>query len=273
MSIVFFCSHCGARFEIGEQAAGKVGRCKRCGEKITVPPPAAVAAAAPARAPAAAVSEGGGPAWLAQVTSQVALAPLTMEGMPGLRKPKPKATPMDDDLGDSKPYAVVETWKVPATDIVPGGSRAAGEVKIAWRGWWGTIQKLFRRLNEFAYLLSVPFLILLLIGATMHNRGLALLGGEAVVLLNIGRVLTGLANILAVPFREGPATGLLFLFPPYTIKYMIDHWKRLKRPTQRVVTPLLTIGAVILAFTFLPSLSGGSDAKAEARPKSVILGR
>jgi len=125
--------------------------------------------------------------------------------------------------------------------------------------------------NEFAYLLSVPFLMLMLIGATMHNRGLALLGAEAVVLLNIGRIVAGLANILAVPFRDGPATGLLFLVPPFTIKYMIDNWNKLKRPTQRVAVPIMTIGLVVLAFVFIPSLSG--DSKAADRPKPVILGR
>lgn len=269
MSIIFFCSHCGARFEVAEQAAGKAGRCKRCGERITVP------AASPTPAPVAATPPGGegGPAWLERMSSQVALAPLTVDRIPGVRKRDPKAPPIDDDLGDSKPYAMVSSWKLPTTSPVRGGSGPAGSVTIGWRQAWGSVQRLFRRINEFAYLLSVPFIMLLLIGATMHNRGLALLGAEAVVLLNVGRVASGLANILAIPFREGPATGLMFLIPPFTIKYMIDNWNKLRRPTQRVVTPLLTIAAVVLAFVLLPSLSGGGDKKPGDRPKSMILGR
>lgn len=268
MSIVFFCSHCGARFEVAEQAAGKSGRCKRCGERIAVP------AATPKPAAVAAPQAGGaGPAWLDHMSSQVALAPLTIDRVPGVRKRDPKAPPIDDDLGDSKPYAMVSSWKLPATTPVRGTTGPAGATTIGWRHAWGAVQRLFRRINEFAYLLSVPFIMLLLIGATMHNRSLALLGAEAVVLLNVGRVASGLANILAIPFREGPATGLLFLIPPFTIKYMIDNWNKLRRPTQRVVTPLLTIAAVVLAFVFLPSLSGGGDKKPGDRPKSMILGR
>lgn len=270
MSIIFFCSHCGARFEVAEKAAGKPGRCKRCGAQITVP--AASAKPEPVAAAAAPAGGEGGPAWLERMSSQVALAPLTVDRVPGVRKRDPKAPPIDDDLGDSKPYAMVSSWKLPTTSPVRGGSGPAGAAAIGWRQALGSIQRLFRRINEFAYLLSVPFIMLLLIGATMHNRSLALLGAQAVVLLNIGRVVSGLANIVAIPFREGPSTGLMFLIPPFTIKYMIDNWNKLRRPTQRVVTPLLTIAGVVLAFVLLPSLSGG-DKKTGDRPKSTILGR
>lgn len=267
MSIVFFCTACGARFEVGDAAAGKVGRCKKCGEKNTIPKTTAKAATAAASGP-------NGPGWLEHMSSQVALAPMTIDRIPGVRTRSPNAPPIDEDLGDSKPYAVVTSWKIPAVEAARSASGPAGKVTITWRHWLGNLAKFFRRLNEFAYLLSVPFLMLLMIGAAMHNRGLALLGAQAVVLLNLGRIVTGMANILAVPFREGLTTGLLFLVPPFTIKYMIDHWNRLKRPTQRVVTPLLTIVAVVLVFAFLPSLSAKSDGKkAGDQPKSMILGR
>jgi DNA-directed RNA polymerase subunit RPC12/RpoP len=269
MSIVFFCSQCGARFEVGEQAAGKAGRCKRCGERITVP----AAAAKPVAAAVVAAGGAGGTDWLANVSSQAALAPLTVGRVPGIRTRDPNLPPVDDDLGDSKPYAVVSNWKMPVVRRAKGSSAPAGGTTILWRKGWGSIERLFRRINEFAYLLSIPFIILLLIGASTKNRSLAMLGAEAVVLLNLGRVFTGLANIFAIPFREGLTTGLLFLFPPYTIKYMIDHWKKLRRPTQRVVTPLLTIAAVVLAFVFLPSLAGDGGKKAGDEPKSMIQGR
>lgn len=273
MSIVFFCSHCGARFEVGGNVAGKTGRCKRCGEKIAVPA-ATERRPQPVATPVAAeVGKPGGPAWLDRMGSQVGLAPLTVDRIPGVRKRDPHAPPIDDDLGDSKPYAMVSTWKSPSVRPVRGSSAPAGEAKIRWRQGWGSIQRLFRRINEFAYLLSVPFIILLLLGATMHNRSLALLGAEAVVLLNIGRVATGVANILAIPFREGPMTGLLFLVPPFTIKYMIDNWKKLRQPVRRVVGPMLTIAAVALAFVLLPSLSGRGETKSADRQKSMILGR
>ena len=272
MSIVFYCSKCGSRFEVGEQAAGKAGRCKRCGERIAVP---AASVPEPATtAVAAAVGAGGGatgPGWVARIGSQVGLVPLTIERMPALRRPAPKPSPLDD-LGDSKPYAVVSSWKIPALERARGDG-PAGEVRIVWRRGLGSVQRFFRRLNELAYLISVPFIMVLLIGATARNRSLALVGAEAVVLLNIGRVVTGLANILAVPFRDGPATGLLFLFPPYTIKYSIDHWNKLRAPARRVVGPILTITLVVLAFTLIPSLSGRSAAKAADAGGTPSAGR
>ena len=274
MSIVFFCTKCGSRFEVADSAAGRSGRCKRCGHRIQIPEESeasrSVAAVAVAEAGGEPGAEADGPSWLARMGSQVGLKPLTIERMPGLRKPAPRPTPLDDDLGDSKPYSLVRAWK-PPTDALRIGGKPAGRVTIGWRRTWGVIQRFFRRVNEFAYLLSVPFLMLMLIGATAQNRGLALLGAQVVVLLNVGRIVAGLANILAVPFREGLATGLLFLFPPYTIKYMIDHWSKLEKPTRRVAAPILTIGLVALAFAFIPSLSGAR--KAAVRPSSAVSGR
>ena len=37
MSIVFFCQSCGSRFNVDPRMAGKQGRCKKCGEQMTVP--------------------------------------------------------------------------------------------------------------------------------------------------------------------------------------------------------------------------------------------
>lgn len=268
MSIVFFCTHCGARFEVGEASAGKLGRCKKCGQKITVPAPKPVVAVAEGVG-----EESGGPAWLEHMTSQVALAPLTVDRIPGVRKREAKTPPVDEDLGDSKPYALVDDYSIPALRAAHDAVGPAGRTTIMWRHAWRSIARMFRNVNEFAYLLSIPFVMLLLIGATTHNRGLALLGAEAVILLNIGRLVSGLANLLAVPFREGVGTGLMFLIPPFTIKYMIDHWNQLRRPARRVVTPLLTITAVLLAFVLLPSLAAPTAGKAVAKPRFFTLGR
>ena len=265
MSIVFYCSQCGSRFEVGDDAAGKPGRCRRCGEKITVP-----TQSRPSPQPA---DESRGPAWLQNMGTNVALAPITIDRMPGVGKRRPGAPPIDEDLGDSKPYGLVDSWTVPVVEAAGRDAGPAGKARVAWRTSLTSIQRLFRGINEFAYLLSVPFLMLLLIGASLQNRGLALLGAEAVVLLNIGRIVTGLAALLAVPFREGPVVGLLFLVPPFTIKYMIDHWNKFKRPARRVATPLLTIAAVGLAFVFLPSLSGGPRGKIRPATASANAGR
>ncbi len=263
MSIVFYCQNCGSRFDVDDRAAGKSGRCKHCGQKMVVPqagtmaslaatPHLAMAAAAAARGKPVEAAAGGGPDWLAQVNSQTALAPLTVDRMPAVKR----SAPIDDDLGDSKPYALVEAPRKRRVAMATGGP--AGEAKIVWRRWLGQIQKLFRWINETGYLVSVPFIMLIFLGAMMHNRPMAHFGAVVVVALNIGRLVSGLANIVVIPFRDSPLQGALFLIPPLTFFYMSNNWKKFKRPVERVTGPLLTIGLVALAFLFVPSLSGKS---------------
>jgi hypothetical protein len=225
MNTVFFCQSCGARFEIPPTSAGKRGRCKSCGQMMTIPKAQELASmmAIPALAPeAVGAGVGGGPRlaavkpaapevktgksldWLAAAGSDVALKPLTIDSMPigGARRPiKPK---YDDDLGDSKPYALAEPIR-PSVGR-PSGKPASG-AKILWRKNLGGVQKLFRKLNETAYLISVPFLLMVLFGAIVGSRPLALAGATAVVLLNIGRIVAGVANLAVVPFREGIFRG------------------------------------------------------------------
>ncbi len=251
MRIVFYCQSCGSRFDLDAQAAGKQGRCKQCGQRMVVPKAEALASMTAAPRVAAAVASDGAD-WLARVGSQVALAPLTVNRMPGLAKWKPKPTPLDD-LGDSKPYALVEGHRPPV--VHHHASKPAGSAKVFWRTQLGRVQRAFRWINETAYLISVPFLMLILIGATVRNYTLALFGAEIVVLLNLGRIVSGVANIVVIPFRESPVKGVFFLIPPFTFIYMMNHWDKIRRPVQRVVGPLLTIGLVLLAFMFIPSLA------------------
>ena len=108
--IHFQCPACGAPFEVDDRLAGRVGRCKACGGRTKVPSNGAaqaVATATPPR-PRAMAAAAAGPRltpvgaagasrpqpsfaagrplnWLEAVNSQVALAPITMDGMPGLR--------------------------------------------------------------------------------------------------------------------------------------------------------------------------------------------
>ena len=267
MNIVFFCQSCGARFEVPPASAGKKGRCKKCGQMMSIPKAQELASmvAMPALAPAAvgagagAVKAGSSLSWLAAATSNVALAPLTVDSLPigGARRPiKPK---YDDDLGDSKPYQLAEPVR-PKASVSSG--RPVGGLKMKWRKELGGVQKLFRWMNETAYLVSVPFLLVLLLGAIVGSRPLALMGATAVVLLNLGRIVAGVANLAIVPFREGIFQGVMFLIPPLTFFYLSSHWNKMKKPTMRVVTPVVTIGLVFVAFTFIPSLR--KDGKAAA---------
>jgi hypothetical protein len=46
----------------------------------------------------------------------------------------------------------------------------------------------------------------------------------------------------------------MFLIPPLTFFYASSHWGKLKKPTMRIVTPVLTITLVFGAFALVPSL-------------------
>jgi len=66
-------------------------------------------------------------------------------------------------------------------------------------------------------------------------------------LLNIGRIAAGLANLVVIPFRESPIQGIRFLIPPITFIYLAQRWSKVRKPVQRIVGPILTIGLVTLA--------------------------
>ena len=249
MGIVFFCQSCGARFEVDPRMAGKKGRCKRCGQAMSIPraeeiasmvamPCLAGAAVGAGVSPGVGAGDGGSSigAWLkgAEI-SKVALAPLTVNRMPLFKK---KPDPLDD-AEDSKPYVL-------AKPLVENRGRVRVQDNVVvrvWRRQLGGVQKLFRRINETAYLVSVPFLMILLLGAAVRNRPMALFGATVVVLLNLGRLISGIANLSVVPFRDG------------------INLNKMKKPIRRVVEPVLTIGLVVLAFTFIPWLSSGKSAK------------
>ena len=104
-----------------------------------------------------------------------------------------------DDAEDSKPYVLAQ----PAYEDRGRAKGQGNAVVRIWRRQLGGIQKLFRKINQAAYLVSVPFLMILVFGAVVGSRQIALFGATAVVLLNIGRLVAGIANLAIVPFRDG----------------------------------------------------------------------
>ena len=249
MRIVFFCQSCGARFEVNSRMAGKKGRCKKCGQQTTIPraeeiasmtamPALAAAGAGVHAVPIAARADAPGPsigAWLKAGLSQIALAPLTLDRMP-IRPTLPSAL---DDAEDSKPYVL-------ANPVVEnrGPVRIQDNVAVrVWRREVGGVQKVFRWLNESAYLVSIPFLMIFLLGAAVKNRPMAFFGAAFVVLLNLGRLAAGVVNLALVPLRDGLSV------------------RKLKKPVRRVAEPIVTIAVVFLAFAFLPWLSGSHSGR------------
>jgi hypothetical protein len=251
MGIVFFCQSCGARFEVDPRMAGKKGRCKQCGQNMAIPraeeiasmaamPALALAGAGAGVAPGPAAGTGGAStgSWPKGGASKIALAPITLDRMPiGQRRPT-RPSPLDD-AQDSKPYALAQPVRQKR-----GRVHVQDNVVLRfWRRQLGGIQKLFRKINQAAYLVSVPFLMILILGVVVGHRPTALFGATVVVLLNVGRLAAGAANLAVVPFRDG------------------INFQKMKKPLGRVIEPVITIGLVVVAFRFIPWLSSGQPAE------------
>jgi len=249
MGIVFFCQSCGARFEVDARMAGKKGRCKKCNQLMSIPRaehltsmvnmPALAGAGVGAMAAPRAGSVGAARAavgaqsmsdWLKASMSKVGLAPLSVQAIPK----RPFLPSALDDPEDSKPY-VLE--KPDPRDARVQGGRPANAVVAAWKREMGLIGRIFRWLNESAYVVSIPFIIILLFGIVVKAHPIAVFGATFVVLLNIGRSVAGVANLAVIPLRDGLNV------------------KKYKKPLRRVIEPVVTIALVVLAFTFIPWLS------------------
>jgi hypothetical protein len=153
----------------------------------------------------------------------------------GRRRERERPPSPLDDAEDSKPYVLAQPIGEERGAVRPQDN----VVLRVWRGQLGGIQRILRWINETAYLISIPFIMMLLFGTVVRNRPMGLLGAAVVVLLNIGRLVTGGAGLAVVPLRDGL------------------NWKKLRKPLRRVAEPAMTIGLVALAFLFIPFLSTG----------------
>lgn len=256
MAITFACDSCGSKFSVEPRLAGRSAKCKICGNKMTIPQVTAAKALAAATAPGVALGPGGRPMNWLDAVSQVGFKPITAEGMAAVRRPL-KPSPLDD-ASFSGLYQVADAPSSLAVEKPSG--RAAGPLVRGYRNTLLHPQRLFRMLNEWAFVLSAPFLGILLLAIAIRNRPLAVFAATIVVLLNIGRLVAGLANLIIIPFRDSPVQGVIFLLFPLTLIYLTQNWNRVRKPVQRVLGPVVTIALVVLAFAFVPWLAKGGPA-------------
>jgi hypothetical protein len=134
-------------------------------------------------------------------------------------------------------------------------SRPAGWLYVNWRACIGSVLKLLRWVDNWAYLISVPFVMLMLFGIVVANRGFVHTGAVVIVLANYGRFWADLIAFFVRPYKDGPLQGLAFLFPPYTVYYLFAHWDRMKPIARRITTSCIPIVLVVLAYAFLPSVN------------------
>jgi hypothetical protein len=136
-----------------------------------------------------------------------------------------------------------------------GGSGPAGWVRVKWRAGVGRVLKVLRWIDDWAYLISVPFVVLMIFGIVVEHRGFVHAGAVVVVLANYGRFWTDLLALFVRPFKDGPLQGIAFLFPPYTLYYLASHWHKMKPILRRIATSCIPIVLVVLAYGFLPSVN------------------
>jgi DNA-directed RNA polymerase subunit RPC12/RpoP len=290
--LMFSCEHCGKRFQVDESAQGKRGRCKDCGHVMRIPHAGAakvehahVAGEARAHSPespfrlspaepppgrhheiAAPHHEPVRPSHQGEprhpygepdtefelIVDQAELAaaiPAPPEVLRGIRE-------IEEFKKDPSGYKIVgDRGGRFFSFFGGGGDRPASWLYVRWRAGITGILKVLRFIDDWAYLISVPFLVLVLFAIVTSSRGLVHAGAVVVVLVNYGRFWADFIAFFVRPFQDGPIQGLAFLFPPYTVYYLFAHWGRMKPILRRMLTSCIPIVLVILAYAFLPSVN------------------
>jgi predicted Zn finger-like uncharacterized protein len=294
MFMLFTCEHCGARIKVDGRSQGKRGRCSKCGHVMVIPhieahahEPAHASDAPfrlspPDERPAAVHVP---PPILVEpehlerhVTSEEfhefeltagdanpeAAALASPEVRRGLRE-------LDEFQKDPRPYNLVDGLEKSFLARWDRGSGPAGWLVVKWRQGVGLILRLLRWIDDWAYLISVPFIILAIFAIAIQNRGLVHTGAVVVVLANYGRFWTDLLAIFVRPFKEGPIHGLAFLFPPYGIYYLWTRLDKFKPTLRRLITSCIPIVLVVLAYAYLPFVNpAAKDAK--GLPEKILSG-
>jgi hypothetical protein len=159
---------------------------------------------------------------------------------------------------DQRPYALADT--ADRRSFLDWSAGPAGWLRVQWRRGIGLVLKLLRLVDNWAYLISVPFIILMVFGIVVGRRGFVHIGAVVVVLANFGRFWTDVLAVFVRPFKEGPLHGLAFLFPPYGIFYLVTRWSQFKPTFRRMMTSCIPIVLVVLAYSFIPFVNPEAEA-------------
>ena len=291
MLLLFSCEQCGKRFQVDESAQGKRGRCKNCGHLMRIPQVGAARAEhahgagearahspespfrlSPAEPPPdshheiplahhepVTPSHKGEPHYssgehdtefelIVDRTEPAAAIPASPEVSRGIRE-------IEEFKKDRRGYKVVGDRGGRFSFFGGGGDRPASWFFVKWRAGVTAILKILRFIDSWAYLISAPFLVMVLFAIVTSSRGLVHAGAVVVVVVNYGRFWADLIAFFVRPFKDGPIQGLAFLFPPYTVYYLFAHWDRIKPILRRMLTSCIPIALVILAYAYLPSIN------------------
>ena len=214
------------RFKVPESFGGKKARCKKCGHVMKVPvlpPPAASVATSGMFRLGAVQPEQLKPAHEAtKVASRktpsigktsLRLAPVSLNDL----KPDADDRPKLWEDADSIEYELEKPVRRPAAVELPATSNlSAGSLLWGRGGIAETVLIFLRKVSDFAYLLSIPFVLLILMSIVLKQRDLAIVSAVVVIFLNISRLLIDGFSLVALAFKKGPLAGVLFFVQPFT---------------------------------------------------------
>ncbi len=178
---------------------------------------------------------------------------------------------LDEFQKDRRPYHLADSLENSLLARWGSDSGPASWLTVRWRKGIGLILRLLRWVNDWAYLISVPFIILVIFAILIENKALAHVSAVAVVLANYGRFWADLLAIFVRPFKEGLIHGIAFLFPPYGIYYLATRWNKFKPTSVRLLTSCIPIVLLVLAYAFLPFFNPASRST-ESIPEKIRFG-
>ena len=248
MKIAFACQHCGHQLVADAALAGRVGRCRSCGRRVTVPEGAAAAkvtpsAAAPKKKPLPAAPPPARPP-----AGDYQLRPVTPIREPALEVP---------GWGDDDSEMVVVRPPVPVASR-PSRAEPAPLLK-AYRACFSLLVNATTWISETSYTVSLILLILSVASGMIGQHSLAAWGVRGIIGLNLVGLAGDVASLVNLSFRKDPLRGALFLLPPATLYYLWTDWRRYRDTVNRMRIPLMTLAFVGVAYLFVPWLSGGND--------------
>lgn len=251
MKIAFACRHCGSRLVVDAALAGRVGRCRSCGRRVTVPEGSAAAKVTPVRKPASPARKPTPPAAPARAPEdEYQLRPVTPVHEPALEVP---------GWGDDDTEMVVVRPPVPvaarpsSTDPTP--------LLRAYRACFSLLVHATTWISETSYTVSLILLILAVAAGMIGQHSLAAWGVRGIVGLNLVGLVGDVASLVTLSFRKDPLRGVLFLVPPITLYYLWTDWRRYRDTVGRMRIPLTTLAIVGVAYLFVPWISGGNESE------------
>ncbi len=272
MSIHFFCEFCQSEFTVDGKLAGRKARCKRCDREMRIPHKSVAVVPAGVAAQATAGARRSVGAASKAATSPAAVAGRSMNWLDAVSQLHLKAesveakSPAVRRILDA-PEDSVTSYKLPrAREEHAVGERLSKKASVladaasrSNRQFFNSFSRMFRKINDATYGISLIFLIVGIVGVIMQKHALVVFGISMIVLLSVVGLAAGVANLITINFRKNPVRGLLFLIPPVTVYYLWQDADKWSKPLGRIITPAVILVGILAAYMYIPWLSGHDD--------------